>query len=181
MTTTTSTARVTTHRATPAEIAEQLTDEMLSVRDEYLGKRAPKDKAVHQLRRSLKIVRVKAIEFIIRIAISDIDDGAPPAAVSAWMLSAMAIIEQRAQDRALARGEAVVGPSPLALIERQNRVQHRADIAEMRLAANPDDVIALDERIALSIEHEDVEDRLVANLRARKARLTTNGNTLALA
>jgi hypothetical protein len=172
MTTTNQHASVTTRRATPEEVAAQLTDEMLSVRTRYLNGKAPKDGAVHQLRRSLKIVRVKAIEFIIRIAFSDIDDGAPPPAVSAWMLSAMAIIEQRAQDRALARGEAIVGPSPLALIERQNRVQHRADLAEMRIAADPNDVSALEERIALSAEHEAEEDRLVANLRARRARLT---------
>jgi hypothetical protein len=181
MTTTTSPAAVTSRRATPEEVAAQLTDEMLSVRNRYLNGNAPKDRAVHQLRRSLKIVRVKAIEFVMRIAFSDIDDGAPPAAVSAWMLSAMAIIEQRAQDRALARGEAVVGPSPLALIERQNRVQHRADIIEMRIAENPNDITALDERIALSAEHDEAEDRLIANLRARKARMLVNGHTMAIA
>lgn len=181
MTTTTSTAAVMSRRATPAEVAAQLTDEMLSVRTRYLNGKAPKDGALHQLRRSLKIVRVKAIEFVVRIAFSDLDEGAPPAAVSAWMLSAMSIFEQRAQERALARGEAVAGPSPLALIERQNRVQHKADLVEMKIAANPNDLIALDERIALSVEQEEAEDRLVANLRSRKARLTSSGNALVLA
>jgi hypothetical protein len=180
MTTTTSTAIVTDRRATPAEVAAQLTGEMLGVRARYIG-RAPKSKYVHQLRRELKtLVRKKAIEFVVAIAFSDLDEGAPAAAVSGWMLSAIAIYEQRAQDRALARGEAILGPSPLALIERQNRAQHKADLVEMRIAANPNDLTALNERIALSAENTDAEDLLVANLRARRARVLANGHTMVL-
>jgi hypothetical protein len=180
MTTTTSAAGVMTVRATPDEIGAQLREDMLAVRDRYVS-RAPKDDALHQLRRSMNIGRVKAMEMIARVMIGDVDDGVPVAASCGWMFDLMAILEQRAQERAQARGEAIVGPSPLALIERQNRVQDRADMVEMRIAANPTDLVALDERIALSAENEAAEDLLVADLRARRVRLTTTGYLMVMA
>lgn len=114
---------------------------------------------------------------LLDVAFADVDDGIPPALVAAPYLDLIALINLRAEQRANRQVVSILG-HPLALIERRDRVQHKARVVEMRIAANPDCVVSLDERIALSAEHDDADRLLVANLRSRRAHLTLSGRAV---
>jgi hypothetical protein len=165
--------------ATPAsipELAALLYEQLRQARRIYLRGNAPRDPRVHQLERDMATPqdgsepRKKAIERTLTVEFAMIDDGAPAAAVAAWHLTAIALIEERAQARALARGEPVVGPDPRALIDRENEVQALKDRAERAVVANPQSPDALRTLLDADAQYEIVNDRLLKGIRWSYAR-----------
>jgi hypothetical protein len=168
MTTTTSGAGVT---ASIAQLAKDLTEQLLQGRRIWLRHRAPKSPYVHRLRRDLAAERKKSVEFLLAISFSDIDDGLPPSVASQMYRSAIALIEERAQQRALARGEPVVGPDPLALVQRESAAQAIKDNAEREFIDNPMSADALQRVLDADARYDAENEKMVSVVRSRLARL----------
>jgi hypothetical protein len=153
-----------------AELAKDLTAQLLQGRRIWLRGRAPKSRYVHQLRRDLGNDRKKSVEFLLAISFSDIDDGLPPSVASQMYRSIIALIEERAQQRALARGEPVVGPDPLALVQRESAAQAEKDDAERAFIAQPMCPDALQRVLDADARYDAENTRLVTAVRSRLAR-----------
>jgi hypothetical protein len=168
MSNTTSGAGVT---APIAQLAKRLTEQLLDGRRTWLRHRAPKSRYVHQLRRDLAAERKKAVEFLLAISFSDIDDGLPPAVASQMYRDAIALIEERAQQRALTRGEPIVGPDPLALVQRESDAQAEKDSAERAFIDQPMSPETLQRVLDADAAYDAANDRLVTAVRSRLAHL----------
>jgi hypothetical protein len=173
-----SASAVTGHGATLQDLAKVLTAQLLGVRETFLGSRAPKNERVHQLRRDLAGDRKKSIERTLAIEFSDIDDGAPAAAVNAWHYSAIALNEARAMERAAQRNARLIGVPYLRLIQNENRVQAERDEVERELIDNPECAEVHDRFLATSARYEIVNNPLVHAVRENRARLMTRGQPL---
>jgi hypothetical protein len=157
--------------ASLAQLAKDLTEQLLQGRRIWLRHRAPKSPYVHQLRRDLAAERKKSVEFLLAISFSDIDDGLPPSVASQMYRSAIALIEERAQQRALARGEPVVGPDPLALVQRESAAQAVKDDAEREFIDKPMSADALQRVLDADARYDAENDKLVNVVRSRLAHL----------
>jgi hypothetical protein len=176
MSNTLSVASVTAADAHPREDANLLTEQMNSVRRIHLKHRAPRSPRIHQLRRDLApdkvsgLPRKEAMLRILEIAYSDIDDGAPPAAVCEWAKTFMNLVEIRAQERAAAKGQPVIGPDPLALIQAENRAQAEKDDAEREVLAHPTSPVALKRLLDADACYVSKNERMVRGIRWTYAR-----------
>lgn len=175
---TTSVSGVTASGATLQDLAKVLTTQLLDVRDDFLGGRAPKNPRVHQLQRDLAGDRKKAIERTLAIEFALVDDGAPPAAVNAWHYSAIALNEARAMERATQRHARIVGVPYLRLIQNENRVQAERDEVERELIDNPECPDVHDRFLVTSARYEIVNNPLVHAVRENRARLMARGQPM---
>lgn len=154
-----------------ATLAKDLTEQLLQGRRVWLKHRAPKSAYVHQLRRDLSAERKKSIEFLLAISFADIDDGLSPTVATQMYRSIIALIEERAQQRARLRGEPAVGAEPLALVQRESAVQAAKDDAERAYIADPASPETMQRLIEADAAYEIANDRLVNTVRSRLARV----------
>ena len=149
-------------------MSHQVTATMLNARVEGIGHRAPKDKAVAQLRADVRSKKMMPVRALLRIAFADIDDGVPVRLVTQFLREMVERIEQYA-----ARRERRVGVLSFtdALKRKQvhgERQECEAHIALLGIADTPE---SLDEAIAELNEEITADQELVALLTARKAEL----------
>jgi hypothetical protein len=154
-----------------AQLARDLTEQLLQGRRIWLRGRAPKSRYVHQLRRDLAADRKKSVEFLLTISFADVDDGLAPSVASQMYRSIIALIEERAQQRALVRGEPIAGPDPLALVDREGVAQAAKDSAERAFIAEPLSPEALQRVLDADARYHAENDRLVNAVRSRLARV----------
>lgn len=154
-----------------AQLASGLCKQLLDARRTWLRNRAPRSGYVHQLRRQMACEQRQSFEPLLAISLSDVDDGIAPSIVAAPYLSVIAIIEERAQQRALARGEPVVGPDPLALVQRESAAQAAKDDAERAFIADPASVEAMRRLLDADADYHAKNDQLVRVVRSKHARL----------
>jgi hypothetical protein len=154
-----------------AQLAALLREQLLQARRIYLRNRAPKSPYVHQLRRKVSAEQTRTFEILLAISFADIDDGIAPSIAAQPYLSVVAMIEERAQARALSRGEPMIGPDPLALVDRESAAQAAKDSAERAFIAAPMSPETLQRVLDADAAYHAVNERLVSVVRSRLARV----------
>jgi hypothetical protein len=157
--------------ASIAQLAALLREQLLQPRRIYLRNRAPKSTYTHQLRRKVRCEQTKTFEILLAISLADIDDGIAPSVAAQPYRSVIALLEERAQQRAVARGEPVIGPDPLALVQRESDAQAEKDSAEREFIAKPMSPDALRRVLDADARYQGENDRLVSVVRSRFARV----------
>jgi len=175
MSTTPSDAAVT---SSIAELAKGLTAQLLQGRRIWLRHRAPKSKYVHQLRRDLAGEKRKSFEILLEISFADVDDGLAPAIATQAYVSAIALIQERAEQRAVSRGGPAIDPDAITLVERESEAQAQKDSAERAFIAEPASPATLKRLIDADASYAAANDRLVSAVRSRLARATLTGRVL---
>lgn len=151
-------------------LSESMTKRLLAPRVVHLGHRAPKDRATHQMRRSLACGKVLAMQAILRVAFADAEEPDMPQGAPGDLFRLIAdLLDARQRE---VRHEGVGCVSLLPLIERENARQYAGDRHERRVCADEEDVGALQAMLdAHAVERTEM-DRLDAAAREKLARLT---------
>src|SRR4051812_16978508 len=112
-----------------AGIAAAISEQLLQVRRVFLKRRAPKDARVHQIQRNIACGRANPFLLLLASSFADLEEGAPIGAVTRPYLSAIAALEERSRDRAMA-----TAPLPLfAVMRQETRAQAQLDDAQLRV------------------------------------------------
>lgn len=142
-------------------LAEGVTELLLQPRRHHLKKRAARVEYVVDLRKKLASYVVRPVHMLLSVAFTDIDDGAPLAAVLQPWYAAMDLIRARAADRAKAKGQ----PWELryALLQaRETDAEAKLTKAQMKVAASPHDLAALLEKRIAMREYRGILDEMEA-------------------
>jgi hypothetical protein len=159
------------------ELARDLAEQLLQPRRVYLKQRGAESRYVRQLRRDIAAGKARPFDMVLAVSLADLDDGAPIAAVIAPYLSAAEILRELGQELASHRPATSKASDNdgalLALIQRENRLQADCDEAERDVIAEPTSREILDRALASRALYDAANDRVIAALRARRARLVT--------
>lgn len=153
-------------------VTDALKAQLLQPRRIVLKKRRPKSPYVFQVRRDISTGKAKPIEMLVAMNRADLEDGASASFVNQVYRSLIAINEEYEQTLKARRGEPIVGPDPLSLVQRESAAQATKDDAERAFIAAPMSAEALQRVLDADARYHAENDRFVGVVRSRLARLT---------
>jgi hypothetical protein len=148
-------------------LAREATRLLLDPRETVLGKRAPRDRRIHQTRRKIACGQATPFEMVILQSLTDLADGVPAQlAARPYLNIARALLLLAAPPRVVA------AVPPLALVQHETRAEHAMNEAQHAVLANPDCPAALETYLARSAEYDAAQERMDAWALERRQRLT---------
>lgn len=150
---------------TVESLAEDVTELLLQRRRVFLKHRAPSDKRDHQLRRDIACGKAKPVEMLLRVSLSDLEDGLSLAAAIRPYQAIIDMLTARAAERRFTDL-----PPLLPVVQRETRAQAALDEAQHEILATPESIAAMDRVLDASVRYDREQDAMVRVVRERRAR-----------